>query len=239
NYLYQPGPGTSSTLQGLETSFQQDLNGDGTIGIPAAQTTTIEAIGNTSLTQVGNNFFLNPTGGSSVQFSYLNSPVTAGMFSGWAPIGVERLAGGGFEVAWKNASAGLFSVWVTDSSGNFAGTNYLYQPGPGTSSTLKALEASFQQDLNGDGTIGAAPLNPSQLFASGSDGFNFNLPERPDLMGQWAEAPVFNGNQAADQHTLADQIHTILETIGFVPTSDGHGAAEPAHGEWLDHFLLR
>jgi hypothetical protein len=81
------------------------------------------------------------------------------------------------------------------------------------------------------------------LFASGSDGFNFNLPERPDLMGQWANAPAAVGDLFTafenTQHALADQIHTILETIGFVPTSAGHGSAESAHGEWLDHFLLR
>ncbi|HZP59134.1 MAG TPA: NF038122 family metalloprotease, partial [Opitutaceae bacterium] len=42
--------GSSTALESLETSFHQDLNGDGTIGIPAAPgSTTIEAYGSTAL----------------------------------------------------------------------------------------------------------------------------------------------------------------------------------------------
>ena len=47
--------GTSAALQSLETSFHQDLNGDGVIGVTA---TVIEAFGSTSLTEIGNNFYL-------------------------------------------------------------------------------------------------------------------------------------------------------------------------------------
>ena len=52
--------GTSTTLESLETTFQQDLNGDGTIGIP---TVVIQTDGSTSLVQVGSNYFLYPVGG--------------------------------------------------------------------------------------------------------------------------------------------------------------------------------
>jgi serralysin len=34
--LYQPGSGTTTAFENLELSFQQDLNGDGVIGVPAA-----------------------------------------------------------------------------------------------------------------------------------------------------------------------------------------------------------
>ena len=47
--------GTSAALESLETSFHQDLNGDGVIGVPG---TVIEAIGSTSLVEVGTKFFL-------------------------------------------------------------------------------------------------------------------------------------------------------------------------------------
>src|SRR2546429_635187 len=47
--------GGNSAFKALETSFQQDLNGDGTIGVPA---TTVEAFGSTKLDQVGSNFYL-------------------------------------------------------------------------------------------------------------------------------------------------------------------------------------
>ena len=47
--------GTSVALQSIETSFHQDLNGDGVIGVPPA--TVIEAYGSTSLTEIGNHFY--------------------------------------------------------------------------------------------------------------------------------------------------------------------------------------
>ena len=47
--------GASAALQSLEPSFHQDLNGDGQIGPP---TTVIEANGSTSLTEVGDHYFL-------------------------------------------------------------------------------------------------------------------------------------------------------------------------------------
>ena len=48
-------PGADRSLEVLETTFQQDLNGDGKIG-PAAQ--VIQVDGSTSLTAVVNHFYL-------------------------------------------------------------------------------------------------------------------------------------------------------------------------------------
>ncbi|MET4022636.1 M10 family metallopeptidase C-terminal domain-containing protein, partial [Bradyrhizobium sp. S3.2.12] len=47
--------GTNASFESLETTFHQDLNGDGSIGVP---TTTIEAQGSTKLVQTGDNFYL-------------------------------------------------------------------------------------------------------------------------------------------------------------------------------------
>ena len=59
-----------------ESSFHQDLNGDGVTG---PHTTVIEAQGSTSLVQVANNYFLFPVGGSSgPELSYNGAPVTVG-----------------------------------------------------------------------------------------------------------------------------------------------------------------
>ena len=52
---HQRGSGKSIALELLETTFHQDLNGDGTIGLVA---TVIESSGSTSLVQVGNNYYL-------------------------------------------------------------------------------------------------------------------------------------------------------------------------------------
>ena len=52
------GSGTSAALESIETSFHQDLNGDGAIGLPPMLTTVIESTGATSLTEIGSNFYL-------------------------------------------------------------------------------------------------------------------------------------------------------------------------------------
>ena len=70
--------GTSAALQSIETSFHQDLNGDGTIGPPAppppAQT-VIEGFGSTSLTEVGTHFYLYGSGGTGPSLKYQGADV--------------------------------------------------------------------------------------------------------------------------------------------------------------------
>jgi hypothetical protein len=74
----------------------------------------------------------------------------AGHFAGWLPIGTETTSTG-YDVAWKNTSTGLYTVWTTDSSGNF--TSNLLSNVSGTSASLKSIETTFYQDLNGDSVI--------------------------------------------------------------------------------------
>ncbi len=141
---------TSTTLETYETTFNQDLNGDGTIGIP---TTLIQTDGSTSLVQVGNNYFLDPVGGPSgpeLKFGGVAVVPGAGQFSGWAAIGAVQTSTG-YDVAWKDAGTGQYAVWTTDASGNFVSSTGVIAP---TSTTLETYETTFNQDLNGDGTIG-------------------------------------------------------------------------------------
>jgi len=152
--------GTDAALQSFETSFQQDLNGDGTIGVPS-QPPAIENFGSTSLVQNGSNYFLEPDGGSAVELSYAGSPVVAGQFGTWVPIGVEQTANG-YEVAWQLTGTDQFSVWYTDSSGNYL-SNALSSVS-GTDAALQSFETSFQQDLNGDGTVGVVEQASSPQF---------------------------------------------------------------------------
>src|SRR5581483_4673567 len=138
---------TSMTLEAQETTFQQDFNGDHVIGINLP-TTVIEARGSTSLVEVGNNYFLNPVaGGTGPELKYAGSPVVAGQFAGWTVIGAEATATG-YEVVTKDAADNLYSIWKTDSSGNFISSTGAISA---TSTTLEALETTFNQDLNGDG----------------------------------------------------------------------------------------
>src|ERR1700687_5692062 len=143
--------GSSPALEALETSFHQDLNGDGVIGPPAG-TTVIESFGSTSLVQVGNHFFLESnTTGIGPALKYQGVPIVAGQWGAWAPIGAEATATG-YEVAWKVTGADQYTVWNTDTNGNdpinTIGTV------SGSSPALEALETSFHQALNGDGVIG-------------------------------------------------------------------------------------
>src|SRR5262249_41212728 len=102
---------TSAALQSFETSFQEDLNGDGWVGVPPPPSPTmIETRGSTGLGQVGSNYFLYPNGGSAVELSYGGAPVVDGQFDQFAfgghfvPIGAEQTASG-YEVAWKITGA--------------------------------------------------------------------------------------------------------------------------------------
>jgi hypothetical protein len=143
--------GTSTTLESLETSFHQDLNGDGIIGLVASTMTVIESFGSTSLVEVGGNFYMNSiSSGSGPELKYGGAAVVAGQFGSWTPIGAEITASG-YEVAWKLPGTDQYSVWFTDNSGNETSSTGAIS---GTSTALESLETSFHQDLNGDGTIG-------------------------------------------------------------------------------------
>jgi len=113
----------------------------------------IESFGSTSLTEVGNHFYLDDSGGAGPSLKYGGTDTIAGQAGGWVPIGAEITAGG-YEVAWKLAGADQYSIWTTDSNGNW--TSFVTGAVSGSSSALVAFEASFHQDLNGDGYIGVA-----------------------------------------------------------------------------------
>src|SRR5882757_4091997 len=140
--------GNSYALESLETVFNQDLNGDGVIG---PTKTVIQTDGPTSLVVVANQFYeLDNSSGGGPTLQLNGAPVVVGQFGAWTPIGAVQTVGG-YDVAWKNASLGLYTYWTTDSSGNHltdsAGMS-------GTSYALESLETIFNQDLNGDGVIG-------------------------------------------------------------------------------------
>ena len=124
NYLSIPfvGSGSSAQVESYETSFNDDLNGDGTIGVPPPPSlTVIKSSGSMSLLTDGTNYFLQPNGGAAVELSYSGAPVFAGEFAQYgynAPIAAAQTANG-YEVAWKTTSGDQYQIWYTDSSGNY------------------------------------------------------------------------------------------------------------------------
>ncbi|WP_247328935.1 M10 family metallopeptidase C-terminal domain-containing protein [Bradyrhizobium sp. 21] len=200
-------PGTDSRLIALEPAFHQDLNGDGTIGV---STTTIEARGTTSLVLSAGNYYLNPTaGGAGPVLKNGGSAVVAGNYGVWSPVAAEQVSGGGYDVAWKNSSTGYFSVWSTDSNGNFVST--LTPEVPGSDSRLKALEPVFHQDLNGDGATGAAPLASAGLASAGGN-FVFNFDPGGTTLPNSSEPPDSMPEPTSVQ--IASEHATFAETAG-------------------------
>jgi hypothetical protein len=145
NYIVGVASGSSLAMESLETTFQQDLNSDGIVGIPF-----IEGFGSTGLAVADHIYYL-LSGGSGPTLKYLGATVGFGQTGASVPIAAERTATG-YEVAWKNPNADQYTVWNTDADGNFL--NYIVGVASGSSLELKILEPTFQQDLNGDGRIG-------------------------------------------------------------------------------------
>ena len=155
--------GSDLALQTLEITFQQDLNGNGQIGLT---TMMIEALGSTQLTEVGNQFFLRDGGGAGPSLKYQGMAFTDGLFGAWKPIGVEQ-TGSGYQVAWKNGTADQYVVWNLDGAGNYVGnaTGYV----AGSDLGLQTLELTFQQDLNGNSQIGPTTTTVESFGATRLD----------------------------------------------------------------------
>jgi hypothetical protein len=135
-----------------ETTFGQDLNGDGTIGLQStAIHTDTSAFGSTALVQLADQYALVNSSGNGPHLQFGGATVTAGEFSGWSPIGTVQTASG-YDVAWKVAGADEYTVWATDGNGNYTGN--LIGVVPGNSYALESLETTFNQDLNSDSVIG-------------------------------------------------------------------------------------
>ena len=97
-------------------------------------------------------YFLEAVGtGTGPQLKYNGAPATAGEFGGWTPIGAIQTASG-YDVAWKMAGLDQYSIWATDSNGNYVSN--LTPAVSGASYTLESYETTFGQDFNGDGNIG-------------------------------------------------------------------------------------
>ena len=143
--------GSNAFLQALESSFAQDLNGNGQIGLAPR---VVEANGATRLTEMGGSVYLYDGAGAGPSLKRDGVEYQVGAYGDWAAIGAERTAGG-YQVVWKVSGADQYTVWSTDSQGNYLAN--IIGVVSGSNAFLQALESSFAQDLNGNGQIGLAP----------------------------------------------------------------------------------
>ena len=128
--------GNSAALESFETIFNQDLNGDGTIGLA---TTVIQTDGSTSLTAGGNQLFPLQQRRIGPALEVGGAAVVAGQFGGWTPIGAVQTASG-YDVAWQLAGANEYTIWSTDSNGNYVAN--LIGAVSGNSTALESFEPS-------------------------------------------------------------------------------------------------
>ena len=164
--------GTSSALEAYEPLFNKDLNGDGIIGTPPPPPPSViqtdnGAYGSTSLVEVGTGYFLYGSGGSGPALKYGGVGVVAGQNGDWQPIGAVKTASG-YDVVFEETSTGEFGIWMTDSNGNYVSATPAMS---GTSSALESYELTFDQDLNGDGTIGVPPPSPPLVIQTDTNSF--------------------------------------------------------------------
>ena len=207
--------------------------------------------GTTTLLTDGTDYYLQVGNRPAVELSYNGAPVTVGQFGAWIPISVQQTATG-YEVALEEVGANLYGVWNTDASGNFVS-------GPignvsGSSLALESLEASFNDDLNGDGVIGVSPpSNTTVIEASGgtslmTDGTYYYRQTAGGAAvalsygGAWAPIAVrqtATGFEVALKEAGADfyGVWDTYESGNFVsgPLSSGN---EPRVGDDRDQFQL-
>ncbi|RXG83642.1 hypothetical protein EAS61_41560 [Bradyrhizobium zhanjiangense] len=159
--------GSSAILEAFESSFHQDLNADGVIGIPTTSVTVVEAAGLTKLDQIGSYYFLDPiSGGTGPSVKYAGTPFAASTQVGaWTPIGAEQTANG-YQIAWKVIGSDQYSVWNAESNGNYVSSATAVVSG--SSAILEPFESSFQQDLNADSVIGIPAASVTVVEAAGS-----------------------------------------------------------------------
>ena len=214
NYISDYGPlaGNSITLETLETTFNQDLNGDGHIG---STSVVLQIDGTTALTEVVDAFFLSNTStGTGPELKYEGSPATSSVLGPWTPTGAVQVAGGDYAVAFHNNSSGQYSVWNVDSNGNYISD---YGPLAGNSITLETLETTFNQDLNGDGHIGnstaseSVTASPRSTANSLADNFHFT---KESDGGAASQTPIYSGPQNNTVTNVADDFFVFTPNDG-------------------------
>ncbi len=197
NYLSTDGvlSGSSTTLESFAPVFGQDLNGGGVTGVPTVIQADTGSFGSTSLTAVWFNYFLDNSSGSGPELKLNGADIVAGELGGWVPIGAVQTASG-YDVAWEVPGANEYSIWTVDSNGNYLASDGVLS---GNSYALETLEATFGQDLNGDGVIGlyAAPgttLQISEALAGPSGSTTIGAAATLELAAADSASVTFSGS---------------------------------------------
>ncbi len=124
----------------LEIFYGADINGDGTTGHTI---NSIETAGSTDLgASTQGMYMINGT----IAVTLNGANIGPGSLSGWSAIHVEA-SGGGYRLLWKNTD-GSYAEWTLDGSGQYTGGAAVPD--------VVAVEAFYQWDIDGSGTVGFA-----------------------------------------------------------------------------------
>ncbi|WP_456622694.1 M10 family metallopeptidase C-terminal domain-containing protein, partial [Bradyrhizobium sp. P5_C12] len=222
-------PDGTDTVTGVEYFRFADGTAAGSSFLPS----TIETFGSTSLVLSGGNYHLNSIStGTGPVLKYAGSPVIAANWGSWSVVGAEQVSGGGYDVAWKYAPDGHFSIWSTDSNGNFVATLAAAPEVSATDPSLRALETTFHQDLNGDGTIGlpVAVTSDVTIESAGStslvlSGGNYHLNSISTGTGpvlKYLGSPVIAANWGSWSVVGAEQVSGGGYDVAWKYAPDGH-----------------
>jgi hypothetical protein len=141
-------------VRAYEVSFDQDLDGDGEYGNPPA--TPFESEGSVSLLyRADAGYFI---GDENRALSYQGSQM--GELAGWTYLGVEAGTDYAYDVFVRNDLTGEYVRWGVDASGAIVFGEFL------TAVQVRAYEATFDQDLDGDGERGNPPATSFESYGS-------------------------------------------------------------------------
>jgi hypothetical protein len=152
-----------------------------------------------------------------------------GQFGQITPIAAEQTATG-YEVAWKVSGADQYSVWATDSNGNYV-SNILGRVS-GTNTALQSIETSFHQDLNGDGRISSpGQMSSPQFVYQGVDADGAQL-----YSVTWASAGLqpFAVRVLVPDHPSTNVAHSFLYALPVEA-----GLAQSTWGDGLEQLQQR
>ena len=219
-----------------ETSFNYDLNGDGTIGVPPSdrRPNGNRVLGHDEPADGWDQLFSSTQwrlGGRAELWRVAGlcgriCPVSAP----GRPIAAAQTASG-YEVAWSIPGADQYQIWLTDSSGNEVSI-----PFAGSGAQVASYETSFNHDLNGDGTIGVPPPSPPQFVYEGTDA---NGAQVYDITNAVGSEPIAV-RVLTPQHPSTDYPHSFLYALpvegGVDQSTYGSGLDELANLDVEDQY---
>ncbi len=140
---------TPDEIFGLETDLNQDINGDGDVGLEFTSLAPAVVIGTVEFGNTGLGYALRVGGADGAVVQVKQAGQYVSQLGDWVGIGARADGAGGYELLWQNDTQ--FFGWALDADGNYLAGAFL------TPDEIFGLETDLNQDINGDGDVGLPP----------------------------------------------------------------------------------